>query len=88
MTPSMKSFLFIILALVVISFSLAGCASSGLMPGDESTGCTRMVSKAKAGGASGVFSGDGKYCKYIEKGDCPTLESMTFEQLREMCRDM
>lgn len=74
--------------LILTLLVLSGCSSSALMPGDEASGCTRMVSQGTAGGASGVVTGDAKYCKYIQKGDCPAMETMTFEQLREMCRDM
>jgi hypothetical protein len=76
---------YLVLLLVVV---MVGCAGGNVMPGDPDTGCTRMISKATAGGAGGVLSGDAKYCKYIEKGQCPEMEPMSFEQLREMCRDM
>ena len=73
--------------LILLTILLSACSAGDIMPGDPETGCTRMVSKANAGGAGAVVAGDIKYCKYIEQGDCPAMAEMSFE-LREMCRDM
>ena len=72
-----------------VSVLVTACAAPSIeiMPGAPD-GCTRMISQGEASTDSVLATAGAEYCKYIEKGDCPQLSGMTFNEFREMCREL